>query len=170
MAINIALATDAAVCAARKTFCHWMPPPNAFSGTTSVSPGCSTPDIESPENTLFREPITEPSARITKIAFLLASCVGPPDWPRYHFALLPGRKETAVGLKTCPVTITKLGRFGIGKVSPARTLISALVSFQLSTFEEMRMVTRPSGGLLLNCSKLVCHCCSAISFACLAFG
>ena len=36
-------------------------------------------------------PITEPSARITKIAFLLATCVGPPDWLRYHFALLPGR-------------------------------------------------------------------------------
>src|ERR1700735_4595681 len=127
--MTIALATDAAVCAARNTFCHCNPPPSAFSGTTSVSPGSSVRDMESPAHTLLLDPITEPSARITKIAFLFASCVGPPDWLRYHFALFPGRKETAVGLKTWPVTITKLGRFGINRVSPARTLMSALGSF-----------------------------------------
>src|SRR3974377_2293033 len=90
----------------RRTLCDWSPPPIAFSGTTTVSPGCSDVPNESPIQRLFFTPTTEPSARITKIAFLLASVVGPPDWPRYHLALLPGRYETAVGLKTCPVTIT----------------------------------------------------------------
>src|SRR6202044_490181 len=135
--MNTVLAIEDATCAAVNKFVQFVPPPIAFSGTTTESPGCRTALIALPLQKSSFAPITEPSARITKIAFLLASCVGPPDWPRYHRALFPGRKETAVGLKTCPVTITKLGRFGINKVSPARTLISAVVSFQLSTFEEM---------------------------------
>src|ERR1700759_4418199 len=104
--MNAALATDDATCAARKTVCHCTPPPIARSGTTTVSPGRSSARSDSPLHSPPDEPSTEPSARITKIAFLLASCVGPPDWPRYHCALLPGRYETAVGLNTCPVTIT----------------------------------------------------------------
>src|SRR6266478_2009066 len=107
-----------------------MPPPIAFSGTTTVSPGCSTALSELPDHRLSFAPITDPSARITKMDFLSANLVGPPPWLRYHFALLPGRYETAVGLNTCPETITKLGCFGITSVSPARTSTSAELFFQ----------------------------------------
>src|SRR6266853_1592373 len=95
-----------AACAVSKTVCHGKPPPMAFSGTTTVSPGCSVADSDSPLHKPLFMPMTEPSARTTKIALLFARPEGPPDWPRYHLALFPGRNETAVGLKTCPVTIT----------------------------------------------------------------
>src|SRR5215470_10849239 len=92
--------------AAVNRFCQFGPPPMAFSGTTTASPGRSAAFRESPANRLFLPPITDPSARITNMSFLFARVVGHPAWPRYHFALLPGRYETAVGLNTCPVTIT----------------------------------------------------------------
>src|SRR5690348_8848708 len=94
--------------------------------------------------------MTEPSARITKIAFLFARFVAPPDWPRYHFALFPGRYDTAVGLNTWPVTITKPGRLGTTSTSPARTTMSAGVFFQSLIEEEIRIATRPTGLLALN--------------------
>src|ERR1700747_2036133 len=100
------LAMDDATCAARKPVHPCTPPPIAFSGTTTVSPGCNTAFNDFPDHKLSFAPITDPSARITKIAFLSAIAVGPPPWLRYHFALLPGRYETAVGLNTCPETIT----------------------------------------------------------------
>src|SRR5256885_2725000 len=149
------LAIDDAICVARNTVCHCTPPPMAFSGTTTVSPGCSTALNEGPDHRLSLAPITDPSARITKMAFLSATVVGPPAWLRYHFALLPGRYETAVGLKTCPETITKLGRLGITSVSPARTSISAALFFQRLICGEIRIATRPTGGLLLNCVSVV---------------
>src|ERR1700688_349580 len=127
-----------------------MPPPIAFSGTTTVSPGCKTALSEGPDHKLAFAPMTEPSARITKIAFLFATAVGPPDWLRYHFALFPGRYETAVGLKTWPVTMTKLGRLGITKISPARTSKSAAVFFQRFMSGESRTVTRPIGVFVPN--------------------
>src|SRR6266403_1473799 len=153
--MNMLLATDEATCVARNTVCHWMPPPIAFSGTTTESPGCSTASSDFPDHKLSFAPITDPSARITKIAFLSATVVGPPAWLRYHFALLPGRYETAVGLNTWPETITKLGRFGITSVSPARTSTSAALFFHRLISEEMRIATRPTGGLLLNCVSVV---------------
>src|SRR6266849_6055474 len=104
--MNTVLAMAEAVCAVSRTLCHGKPPPMAFSGTTTVSPGCSVALKDSPLHRLLFVPTTEPSARITKIAFRFARSEGPPDWPRYHLALFPGRKETAVGLKTCPVTMT----------------------------------------------------------------
>src|SRR5882762_5472038 len=100
------LAIADAACAVSKTLCHCKPPPMAFSGTTTVSPGCRVAVSDSPLHRLVFVPTTEPSARTTKIAFRFARPEGPPDWPRYHLALLPGRNETAVGLKTCPVTMT----------------------------------------------------------------
>src|SRR5467141_3216762 len=100
------LAMAEAVCADNKTLYHCRPPPSACSGTTTVSPGCSVALSDSPLHRLLFVPTTEPSARITKIAFRFAKSEGPPDWPRYHLALFPWRKETAVGLKTCPVTMT----------------------------------------------------------------
>src|SRR6266436_4352270 len=132
---------DDATCAAKNTVDHCTPPPIAFSGTTTVSPGCNTAFNEFPDHKLSFAPTTDPSARITKIAFLSATVVGPPAWLRYHFALLPGRNETAVGLNTWPETITKLGRFGITSVSPARTSTSAAPFFHRLMSDEMRIAT-----------------------------
>src|ERR1700675_2220545 len=95
-----------AACAVSSALCHCRPPPMAFSGTTTVSPGCKEADSDSPLQRLLFVPITDPSARTTKIAFRFARPEGPPDWLRYHLALFPGRNETAVGLKTSPVTMT----------------------------------------------------------------
>src|SRR6266849_625552 len=168
--MNTVLAIDEATCAAKKTLCHWMPPPIAFSGTTTVSPGCSEALSELPDHKLSFAPITEPSARITKMDFLSATFVGPPDWLRYHFALLPGRYETAVGLNTWPDTITKLGRFGMTRVSPALTSTSADVFFQRLISGEIRMVTRPTGAVELNWVIVLWYCCRAISLACFCLG
>src|SRR5690242_20305272 len=90
-AINMVLAIDDATCAAKNTVAHCTPPPMAFSGTTTVSPGSSAAFNEFPPHKLLFAPITDPSARITKMDFLSANLVGPPPWLRYHFALLPGR-------------------------------------------------------------------------------
>src|SRR6202158_5697898 len=163
------LAIDDATCVPRNPACHWMPPPIALSGTTTVSPGCNTAFSERPDHKLSFAPITDPSARITKIAFLSATVVGPPAWLRYHFALLPGRYEKAVGCNTCPCHIPKLGRLGMTSVSPARTSTSAALFFHRLMSEEMRIATRPTGGLLLNCVSVVWYCCKAISLACFCF-
>src|ERR1700722_8085909 len=127
--MNMVLEMAAAACAVARMVCHCGPPPSAFSGTTIVSPGSSDAPKDWPAQMPLFEPITEPSARITKIAFFFARVVGPPDWPRYHFALFPGRYDTAVGLNTSPVTMTKLGRFGITRRSPALTSTSEPVFF-----------------------------------------
>src|SRR5437868_10154307 len=132
-----------------------MPPPIAFSGTITVSPGCSTEFNDRPAHKLSFEPITDPSPRITKIAFLFAIVVGPPACSRYHFALFPDRYDTAVGLKTWPDTITKPGRFGITNVSPARTSRSAVLFLHRLMSPEIRIATRPTGGFAPNCVNVV---------------
>ena len=65
----------------------------AFSGTTIESPGFKTALMGSPDQNpeLFLAERTEPSARTTNTAALSATWVNPPDWLKYHFALLPGR-------------------------------------------------------------------------------
>src|SRR5713101_5157549 len=100
--MNTVLAIDDATCAAEKMTCHCTGPPTARSGTTTVSPGCKVAFSDSPLHMLFFMPSTEPSALTTNTLFLSPRRVGPPACLRYQFALLPGRKETAVALKTCP--------------------------------------------------------------------
>src|SRR5215470_7012051 len=51
---------------------------NAFSGTTTMSPGCRPVFFTPPLNKPPDPPTTEPSARMTKIDFLFAMLVGPP--------------------------------------------------------------------------------------------
>ena len=88
----MATAAVAATCAACMINCQFGPPPMAFSGTTTISPGCKTLFMAFPmNNPLELELITVPSARITNAAPLFASCVGPPACERYHLALLLGR-------------------------------------------------------------------------------
>src|SRR5260370_34806944 len=125
--MNAVLAMDAATCAAKNTVDHCTPPPTAFSGTTTVSPGRSTAFSELPDHKLSFAPMTDPSARTTKMDFLSANLVGPPPWLRYHFALLPGRYVTAVGLKTWPEPITKQGLLGMTGESRDLTSTSAAV-------------------------------------------
>src|SRR5215472_870789 len=89
-------------------------PPEALSGTKTVSPGCKTvlstlPDHHSPDPC----PTTVPLARTTKIYFLSARLVGPPACFRYHLAFFPGLNVIAAGLYTCPATITKFGFLGM---------------------------------------------------------
>src|SRR5271154_511436 len=62
--MNAVLAMDDATCAARNTVCHCTPPPMAFSGTTTESPGRNSAFKESPPHRPWLEPKTEPSARI----------------------------------------------------------------------------------------------------------
>src|ERR1700730_8202960 len=100
-----AKAAEAANCPAWNSVCQFLVPMRgATSGTTTVSPGRRVAPKGSPlqKPELFLEARTEPSALMTKTAFLLANCVKPPAWLRYHLALLPGLKLTAVGLNTCP--------------------------------------------------------------------
>src|ERR1700691_6206907 len=89
-------ATSTAIAAADKTWdaCkmsfHRELALKAFSGTTTVSPGRSAALATPPPNNPLLPPTTEPSARITKMPFLYAVLLGPPAWPRYHPADLPG--------------------------------------------------------------------------------
>src|SRR5882762_9887723 len=70
---------------------QFLPPIlGAFSGTTIESPGLRDALSGSPENhppLLFFDAITDPSARITKNAFLSSSCVSRPDWLNFFFDL-----------------------------------------------------------------------------------
>src|SRR6185437_9023831 len=151
-------------------FCDVMLFLAASSGTTTVSPGCSASPSELPRQRLFCPPSTDPSARTTKIAFLFARSVGPPACWRYHLALFPGRYETAVALNTWPETITKLGRLGIVSVSPANTVISELLPFHRRRSFDIRMFTRPIGGVALRRWSVVCHSCIDASFAARCWG
>src|SRR5579863_2521059 len=89
-----AKARDEASCADCMMSGQLRPPIlGAFSGTTIMSPARNVALIGSPlhqPSPLFFAAITEPSARITKTAFLSAICVIPPAWLRYHLALRPG--------------------------------------------------------------------------------
>src|SRR3974377_1202529 len=126
----------------------------AFSGTTTVSPGLSEAFSGSPDHhpeLLFFAEMTEPSARITKTAFLSATGVSPPAWLKYHFAERPGCALIAVGLKTCPLTTTTLGFLGTTSSSPSRKGMSAAVFFQSFTLDEMWITTRPIGSFEANC-------------------
>src|SRR5208283_3761539 len=120
---------------------QFMPPIlGVFSGTTTVSPGRSVALRGSPNHQpapLFFEEMTEPSARITNTPFLSATGVNPPAWLKYHFPDLPGWALIAVGLNTCPLTITTLAFFGINKTSPSRKATSAGVFFHCLTSEAM---------------------------------
>src|SRR5437899_7106308 len=83
-----AKAKEEASCADCMSCAQFRPPIlGAFSGTTIMSPARKVVLIGSPPHQplpLFFAAITEPSARITKTAFLSASCVTPPAWLRYH--------------------------------------------------------------------------------------
>jgi hypothetical protein len=86
-----ALAIEDAASADPKRFCQSTPSSIVFCGTTATSPGRKTPLKDPPTDKFSFVPTTEPSARFTKILFLLAKLRGPPEWPRYDFALLPAR-------------------------------------------------------------------------------
>src|SRR5690242_17419995 len=131
------MASELTTCAVANTVLHAGVPPMAFSGTTTMSPGCSGTLKPSPDIHEELWPKTVPSARITKIAFFSARLVGPPACIKYHFAVLPGRYATAVGPYTCPWTRIKLGRFGIVTTSPERTTMSRGVFTQLLTLDEI---------------------------------
>src|SRR5271157_2313424 len=110
-------ATEEANCAACIIVVQFGPPTfGAFSGTITVSPDRSDAPSGSPPHhpaPLFLEEITDPSARMTKTAFLSAIGVRPPAWLKYHFAERPGCKLIAVGLNTCPVTKIVFGFLGM---------------------------------------------------------
>src|SRR5438105_6958321 len=57
-------------CATCSVSLHLKPPPNALSGTMTVSPGWSAASSAPPVNAPPLPPTTEPSARTTKIPFL----------------------------------------------------------------------------------------------------
>src|SRR5271157_1451506 len=136
-----AKATEEATCAVCMTVAQFVPPIlGAFSGTTTMSPGRRAALIGSPDHQpplLFFEEMTEPSARITNTAFLSAMGVSPPAWLKYHFADRPCAALIAVGLNTCPLTITVFAFFGITRTSPSRKAISAEVFFQRLTSDAM---------------------------------
>src|SRR3569833_770351 len=92
------IANDAINCAVARRFRQSTDPPRILWGTTTTSPAsslvCSTLSSD-------LQPITEPFARITKISFLLAILVGPPERWRYQLASLPGTYVIAVELYTC---------------------------------------------------------------------
>src|SRR5207302_7536890 len=117
-------------CGTCSVFLQVLGPPKARSGTITMSPGCRAASTAPPLNSPPLPPTTVPSARITKMAFLFAIVVGPPDCPKYQPALLPGLKVTAVGLYTAPSTVMKLGLLGMRITSPARTCMSAAVFAQ----------------------------------------
>src|ERR1700751_1273560 len=103
-----------------------------FSRTTIESPGRNVALNGSPENQpppLFFAERTERSARMTNTAFLSAIGVRPPAWLRYHFAERPDCALMAVGLNTCPFTVTMFAFLGIIKMSPSLKATSACVFF-----------------------------------------
>src|SRR5258708_371172 len=104
------------------------------------SPGRSGVFNGSPENQLLPPLLaesTDPSARMTNTPFLSAIGVGPPAWLKYHFAERPDWALIAVGLNTCPLTVTTLAFFGITNSSPSRRAISAGVFLHLATSDWM---------------------------------
>ena len=80
-----------AACAVSNTLCHCKPPPMAFSGTTTVSPGCRVARQRFPAPQTGFRANHRTIGPDYKDCFPFARPVGPPDWPRYHLALLPGR-------------------------------------------------------------------------------
>src|SRR6266566_8774056 len=71
---------------------HFWFCPTAFSGTTTMSPGCKATPNGFPLNHPSEDcpPTIDPLARMTKMAFLSASWLGPPAWAKYQFAFRPG--------------------------------------------------------------------------------
>src|SRR5260370_38774019 len=100
------------------TFFQVEPPTVVFSGTTMMSPGPSVEDSTPPDHKALEPLVTEPFARMMKMAFLLASPVAPPAWERYQPAFFPGAEAMALELYTCPTITTNPGSFGIAKPSP----------------------------------------------------
>src|SRR5690348_8064600 len=86
-----------AVCIMVFHFWFW---PTAFSGTTTMSPGCKATLSGLPLNQPSEDwpPTIDPSARTTKMDFLSASWLGPPAWAKYQFAFRPGLYVIAVEL------------------------------------------------------------------------
>src|SRR5882672_8199062 len=107
------------------TFFQVEPPTVVFSGTTMMSPGPSTELSTPPDHNPLLPLVTEPFARIIKIALLLASPVAPPARERYQPAFFPGEYAMAFELYTCPAITTKPGCFGISSESPARSSTSS---------------------------------------------
>src|SRR5947208_9983955 len=92
--------TAYASCADCRVVFHLVVPLNAFSGTMTKSPGCNAERSAPLLNKPAAPPATDPSARITKIAFLLAVFVGPPACLKYQPASLPGLK-VKIGRGSC---------------------------------------------------------------------
>src|SRR5207253_2730055 len=83
---------DSVVAACIMVFHFWFCP-SAFSGTTTISPGRNAVPSGFPLNHPLDDwpPTIDPSARMTKIAGLSASWLGPPACAKYQFAFRPGR-------------------------------------------------------------------------------
>src|SRR5206468_12942391 len=97
-------------------------PKTGFSGTAIVSPGPIVAESTLPDQKLPCFPlVTEPSARMMKIALLFPRGVAPPARERYQPAFLPGVKVRALELYTCPITRTLPGCLGTVSESPARS-------------------------------------------------
>src|SRR2546427_6055585 len=120
-----ASAAACAICAMETTFFQVEPPTVVFSGTTRMSPGPSTEESTPPDHSPLLPLVTEPFARMMKIAFLLANPVAPPALDRYQPAFFPGECAMAFELYTCPTITTNPGCFGISSVSPARSSMSS---------------------------------------------
>src|SRR5260370_32874426 len=118
-----AKATDEASCADCIIVAQLRPAIfGAFSGTTIVSPARKVAFSGSPPHQpelLFFAAITEPSARITKTAFLSPSWCTSPACLRYNLALWPEPLAAAFGLNTGPVTRPYVARLGsVGRSPP----------------------------------------------------
>src|SRR5712692_403688 len=90
IATAAASAAACAICAIATTFFQVLPPSTARSGTTIVSPGSIADDKTLPDHIPLLPLVTEPFARMMKMAFLLASPVAPPARERYQPAFFPG--------------------------------------------------------------------------------
>src|SRR5271165_2626555 len=105
-----------------------------------MSPGRSAALKLSPDHQpapLFFAERTDPSARMTNTPFLSATGVNPPAWLKYHLADRPRSALIAVGLNTCPLTITTFAFFGITRTSPSRRATSAEEFFHCLGSEAM---------------------------------
>src|SRR5208283_923854 len=79
-----------ATCAIATMFFQTLLPSTARSGTTMVSPGPTEAESTPPDQPPLPPLVTAPLARMMKMAFLLASCVAPPECDKYHPEVFPG--------------------------------------------------------------------------------
>src|SRR5580658_2481622 len=90
IATAAASAPACAICAMATRFFQTLLPTIARSGTIIVSPGPIVEDSTPPDHIPPLPLVTEPLARIMKMAFLLASPVAPPARERYQAVVFPG--------------------------------------------------------------------------------